>query len=190
MIHGIFKVVDLFPGGVVMNVFAKSSFFIFVVAAALLFPAVLSAEEKESADLLRYYNSELFQWNYSLFGGLTLNFQNQNASPMYGIKTPMKDALLRYPDSAKEYKTYRWKNTTGNVLFWGGFAVTLSMCFMPAFLDEKEWFEDSPNVRIAASVMLGGMLSELVGIFLMSASQEDIYSAVNVYNRNRIGDYQ
>jgi hypothetical protein len=172
-----------------MGAVTKSGVFIFI-AAALLFPAGLAAEENGPSDLSRYYDAELFQWNYSMFGGLTLNFQNQNASPLYGIKAPMREALLRYPDSAKEYKAYRWKNTAGNVLFWGGFAAAVGVLCVPAFINEDVWTRDSPNLRIAAGVVLGGFLAEMTGVLLMSASQEDIYSAVNGYNRNRIGEYK
>jgi hypothetical protein len=173
-----------------MSTFVKSGFFIFVLAAVLPFPAVLSAEENESSDLLRYYDSELFQWDYRVYGGLTLNFQNHSVSPIYGIASPMKAALLRYPDSAKEYKSYRWKNITGNVLFWGGFAATVGVMSGFVFLYEKDWTKDPLGAEIMAEVMVGGLLSEMVGCLLMSLSQDNIHSAVNVYNRNRIGDYK
>jgi hypothetical protein len=191
---------SIFPQGVVMNTFAKSSFFVLSLTAALLFPAALSAEEKESAvlpaqekestNLLHFYDSELFQWNYSLFGGLTLNFQNQGTYPMFGLKTPMKEALLRYPDSAKEYKSYRGKNITGNVLFWGGYIALLGECFALAMFADENWEREPANVKLSAGILLGSLVSELIGAFLMTSSQEDIYSAVNMYNRNRIADYK
>ncbi|MDR1095652.1 MAG: hypothetical protein LBL31_04630 [Spirochaetaceae bacterium] len=184
------ETVSAVPDGVIiMGVVTKPGVFIFI-AAALLFPAGLTAEENEPSDLLRYYDSELFQWNYSMSGGLTLNFQNQNASPIYGIRAPMKEALLRYPDSAKEYKAYRWKNTAGNILFWGGFAGTVGVFCVSAFFNEDVWIRGSPSLKIAAGVVLAGFLAEMTGVLLMSASQEDIYSAVNEYNRNRIGEYK
>ncbi|MDR1230249.1 MAG: hypothetical protein LBK61_02485 [Spirochaetaceae bacterium] len=162
----------------------------FVLAAALLFPAVLSAEENESSDLLRYYDSELFQWDYNTFSGLTLNFQNQNVSPIYGIAPPMKAALLQYPDSAKEYKSYRWKSTAGNVLFWGGFIATVGIVVVPIYMDEIEWIQDPRRAEIVADVLAVGLISEMIGFMFMSLSQNNIYRAVKVYNRNRIGDYK
>jgi hypothetical protein len=35
-------------------------------------------------------------------GGEKLNFQNQNSIVMYGIKNPMKNALIQYDDSNQQ----------------------------------------------------------------------------------------
>jgi hypothetical protein len=168
----------------------------FALVLALAFPAVLAAQEKTQQDLLRFYDAELFQWNFSVFGGLTLNFQNQSALPAYGIKAPMKEAFLRYPDSAKEYKSYRWKNLMGNILMWGGLAVSIGVLYSPMFMDRKHQdaydVYDEDDIRYAnilVSTALGGLVCNMIGIFLISGGQENLYDAVNTYNRARVGDF-
>jgi hypothetical protein len=43
---------------------------------------------------LHYYDTELFQWSYSMFGGLTLNFQNQSSITTFGLKESMKNVFI------------------------------------------------------------------------------------------------
>ncbi|MDR1302841.1 MAG: hypothetical protein LBK43_10295, partial [Treponema sp.] len=59
---------------------------------AMIFSGKLVAQEivQTNDNLLSYYDAELFQWSYSMFGGLTLNFKNQSAITTYGIKDNMK----------------------------------------------------------------------------------------------------
>jgi len=52
------------------------------VGLMLLFSFSLSAQESPNK-FLDYYDNELFQWNYGLFTGLTLSFQNQTASTTF-----------------------------------------------------------------------------------------------------------
>ena len=68
--------------------FYESIFDDWVLVSALTFSGNLTAQENTQidSDLPRYYDSELFQWDYSMFGGLKLNFQNQSSVTIYGIK--------------------------------------------------------------------------------------------------------
>jgi hypothetical protein len=173
-----------------MNVL-KARGFILVAAAAFVFPAFLPAQETTFSNLQQYYDAELFQWNFSLTGGLTLSFHNQNVSTIYGVKAPMKDAFLRYTDSANEYKSYKWKNAAGNFLLWGGLAAAAgAVMFLYASRYEDETGAMSNMQPAMGGVVLGGYAATFVGSFLISAGQENIYTAVNLYNRNRIGDFK
>jgi hypothetical protein len=170
-----------------MKTFLKINF----LTLALVFSGNLMAQENQQTNnnFLKYYDTELFQWSYSMFGGLTLNFQNQSSMTMYGIKDSMKNAFLQYEDANQQYRSYRGKTIAGNILMWGGLATVLGGAYMPIFGDwEGNAYEN--NLKIGLGIMLGGLVSEIIGVFVLQSGQENIFNAVNLYNRHRINDYR
>jgi hypothetical protein len=140
--------------------------------------------------LLSYYDTELFQWSYSIFGGLTLNFQNQSSLTTFGVKNTMKNALIQYEDTNQRYRSYRGKTTAGNILMWGGLAVVYAGAFVPIFQDRQDSNIYNNNLKIRLGVMLGGLVTEMIGTFVLLSGQENIFEAVNLYNRHRINNYR
>ena len=141
-------------------------------------------------DILHYYDTEFFQWNYDFWGGLTLNFQNQNSSTMFGLRDSMVRALSLYDDSYRQYRSYRSKNITGNVFFWTGFAAILASPFIFVY---GPWDGDTirtSTVNTGLGVMSGGLISLLIGSFVLNSGQVNLFDAVNIYNRNRIIDFR
>jgi hypothetical protein len=151
---------------------------------AIFLSGTLMAQENTQIDsnLLNIYDSELFSWSYSAFGGLSLSLYNQRSSPTYGINKTMRTALELFPDSSQEYNSYRRKNIAGNVLQWGGLAVMLTGLFVPIMGNS-----DNPDTWIISSIVVGGgFLSMLGGGFLSSSALEDLFFAVSNYNRNKM----
>jgi hypothetical protein len=131
-----------------------------------------------------------------MFGGLALNFQNQSSTTIFGIKEPMIQALAQYEDTNQLYHSYRSKTTAGHILLWGGLAATFAGIYMPLFystpvLDgsqETNAYEN--NLKMTLGLMLGGMVSEIISVFVFQSGQESLFNAVNAYNRHRINDYK
>jgi hypothetical protein len=171
-----------------MKVFQKIGFW----ALAIVFSGNLTAQENTqiNGNLLRFYDSELFQWDYSMFGGLTLNFQNQSSRTMYGIKDTMKNVLLQYEDTNQQYRSYRGKTIAGNILMWGGLAAVIGGAYIPIFGYRQDYSVYEDNLKIGLGVMLGGLVTELIGAFILTSGQENIFNAVNLYNRHRINEYK
>jgi hypothetical protein len=168
-----------------MKTLLKISFFIL---AAILSGNLMAQESTQSnSDLLQYYNTELFHWSYNMLGGLSLNLYNQSSSTMFGINKSMKDALLSYPDSSQEYNSYKWKNTTGNILMWGSLATILGGAFIPIIGNDDNF---DRNLKIYAGVTIGVAISALAGAFIYSSGQENLFYAVNSFNRAKIGGYK
>jgi hypothetical protein len=177
---------------------------IVVLALVLFCSQVLIAEEatvtKTNSDLTRYYDAELFQWSYGMFNGLTLNFQNQSATPIYGIKDSMKNALKQYEDSRQKYNAYQRKTVAGNILTWGGLAVLFGGFYLPFLAiteQEDSGMSDTPTYKtderllnISAGMLVGGLVSSFIGSFILQSAQASIFDAVHIYNRHKIGDYQ
>jgi len=170
-----------------MKLLLKIGFFIL----AVVFSGNLIAQESIQADsnLPNYYNTELFHWSYNMIGGLSLNLYNQSSSTVFGINKSMRDALQSYTDSGQEYGSYRWKNTTGNILMWGGFLTILGGAFIPVI-----GVNDSNNfdryLQACAGVSILGAVTTLVGAFFYTAGQENLFYAVNNFNRAKMGDYK
>jgi len=170
-----------------MNRFLKICFFML----AVIFSGNLLAQESIQANnnLLNYYNAELFHWSYNMLGGLSLNLYNQSSSTLFGINNSMKEALQSYPDSSQEYNTYKRKNTTGNILMWGGLAIILGGAFIPAIgINDSDNFDR--YLQAYLGVTIGGAVTTLVGSFFLSSGQENLFYAVNNFNRAKIGDYK
>jgi hypothetical protein len=170
-----------------MKAFSKLCLFL---GAAAIFSGSLAAQEIAEPDntLLSYYDTELFQWSYSAFGGFSLNYKNQSSITGYGLKEAMKNALVRYEDTNQRYRSYRSKTIAGNIMVWGGLAVALAGAYAPIFGD----WEDAAyvaNAKIGLGVALGGLVTELIGLFVLQSGQEKIFDAVNLYNRHKIEEY-
>jgi hypothetical protein len=118
-----------------------------------------------------------------MFGGLTLNFQNQSSITTFGLKESMKKVLIEYEDTNQQYRSYRGKTIAGNILMWGGLATLFAGAYAPLFSNEN-------NLKIGLGIMLGGVVSEIIGAFVLQSGQENIFNAINLYNRHRINDYK
>ena len=162
-----------------------------IFALAIIFSSNLMAQENNETNynLLHFYDSELFNWSYNMFNGLSLNYLNQSSSTIYGINQTMQNALLLYPESGQEYKSYRWKNITGNIFMWGGLAMALS-AFIPIIMDTNENDISRMNANISLGLSFGGFASVIAGTFFYASGQENIFNAVNIFNRHKIREYR
>jgi hypothetical protein len=167
----------------------KHLFKIGFLVLALVFSNNLVAQEniQPNDNLLRFYDTELFQWSYDMFSGLTLNYQNNNSNAMFGINESMKTALMQYEDTNRLYRSYRGKTIAGNVLAWGGLAAVIGGAFVPAFGSTQNI---DNNYKIGLGVMAGGLVSEIICIFILYSGQGNIFDAVNLYNRQKIKEYK
>ena len=170
----------------------KTLFKIGFIVLTVIFSGNLMAQEDAISDsnLLGFYDSELFHWSYNMMGGLALNFQNQSSSTTFGISKSMRDALRTFPDSGQEYNSYFRKNVSGNILMYSGLLAILGAVFIPIYTDINNDDLWERNFRIYMGVTLGGAVSTLIGSFIFSSGQENIFNAVNMYNRNRIRSFR
>jgi hypothetical protein len=171
-----------------MKNFLKISF----LASALVFSGTLAAQEfeKSHSDFLFHYDTELFQWSYSSFGGLALSFQNQSSLTSFGmLKEPMKNALLQYEDVNKKYRAFKGKALAGRVLMLTGLAAILAGAYIPILGSWRDGSLDN-NLRIGLGVGLGGLVTGIIGTVIFNAGQENIFDAVNIYNRHKIQELQ
>jgi hypothetical protein len=159
-----------------------------------------SESDLPDANLLRYYDAELFQWSYSMFGGLVLNFQNQSSITPFGLKDTMRDALIRYEDAYRQYRSYRGKTIAGNILLWGGLGAVMGgfvyaavVSARPTPMEDSGGFTDAnidKQFQVSLGFMVGGLITEIIGAFILQSGQENIFNAVHLYNRQRINAYR
>ena len=167
--------------------------FIFSIAL-LIFNQNISAQETEAGigqnikniNLVQLYDSELFTWNYNMFGGLSLNYQNQNSGISIVINETMKKALLEFPDSSWSYNSYIKKNTAGNVLMYGGLVIVLT-AYIPMYniiLNNSNDF--NRDIGWTIGLTSSGLISAIIGSFIYSSGTEDLFNAINLFNRNKV----
>jgi len=158
----------------------------------LLFSQNLAAQEnvQENNNLLNYYGTELFQWSYDFWGGLNLNYQNQSSKTMFGLKDSMQKALTSYNDTNQKYLSYKKKTLLGNIFFWSGYAAVLSSPFILVYGSGEGGNYSSTAVNASFGVIGGGLVSMLISAFVFTSGQENIFDAVNLYNRNKIAEYK
>jgi hypothetical protein len=171
-----------------MKTFIKIGFF----ALALLFSQNLFAQEdiQENNTLLNYYGTELFQWSYDFWGGLNLNYQNQSSKTMFGLKDSMQKALSSYNDTNQKHLSYKKKTLLGNIVFWTGYAAVLSSPFILAYGPREGDNYSQATMNATWGVLGGGLVTMLISTFIFTSGQEDIFDAVNLYNRNKITEYK
>jgi len=167
---------------------------VFVISVSVLLLAVAqntNAQEvkndktNENIDFLQFYDNEMFHWNFSTFGGLTLNYRNDNweYSP-FGVNINnerIRNALLEYPDSAQAYNSFRKYKITGNILYWGGIVLMLGS-LVPIFTIEDN---EKLSIGLYTGMLLGGITTSTIGGFQFDSAQLNLFNAVNMFNRNK-----
>lgn len=77
-----------------------------------------------------YFEGKSISVGYAVFGGLTLTQGGQGTWTSAGISPHFEKLLSTYPDSSFALEEFRNKNTTGNILFWGGIAIEIAAPFL------------------------------------------------------------
>jgi len=161
-----------------------------VTCFVLLFLAsVCFGDESAAKKAVSYYDGELFKVGYNLFGGLNIAYQGQSSSVFFGVPDTYKLTLAKYPDTKLLLDSYTSLNLAGNVLVWGGLAATLVGAYLPLANISATGTYDYSSYQTGLWIAVGGLLAELIGVFVLPASFERITNAVNIYNRHRMEDY-
>lgn len=132
----------------------------------------------ETIDFAYAFDSEFFHFNYTMFSGLLLRYKDIESGLMFGINGTMRTALLEFTDSSMAYNSYRRRNIGGNVLIFGGLAMSIGG-FVPLMNSSGQY-----SSELAVGLSATGLISIIVGSILKSSAMESIFTAVNVYNRN------
>jgi len=98
-----------------------------LVALILLAAGAYSEEDKFTS----FYDTELIKINYQSYGGLTLTYQGQSSGTMIGISPYIETLLSSYPDSKVSLESFKRKNSTGNILLYGGLGLILGAAYYP-----------------------------------------------------------
>jgi hypothetical protein len=165
---------------------------IIVLALMIAVLPALAAQENTQPenDLIGYYENELFHWEGGPLGMMLLKYQDKTAVSVFDMPAVMRDALRQYPESSRQYDMYRQKNIAGSVVIWTGAAAVIGGLLMSAInINEDQEVRDR-NMNISLNVTLAGLVTELIGQFIIhGGSRKNLFNAVNIYNRNKINEY-
>ena len=103
----------------------------------------------------------------------------------------MKNALLSFPDSGQEYNSFRDKTITGNILIFSGLALVCG-AFIPLFTPPNNNSEDAALRNSIISIALSGseFIATIIGTNFSSSGMEHLFSAVSIFNRNKIREFK
>ena len=169
---------------------------LFVVLVSVLLLAVsqnTNAQEgfqndktDENINFLQFYDNEMFHWNFDTFGGLTLNYGNDNWEySTFGVNINnerIRNALLEYSDSAQSYNSFRKNKITGNIVYWSGIVLILGSV-IPVFTIDND--KDKLRTGLFAGMFAGGLTTSIIGGFQFNSAQSKLSNAVNIFNRNK-----
>ena len=138
----------------------------------------------ENVNFLQFYDNEMFYWNFNTFGGLTLNYGNDNWEySTFGVNINnerIRNALLEYSDSAQAHNSFRKNKITGNIVYWSGIVLILGS-IIPVFTIDNNDLRTS----LFAGMLAGGFTVSIIGGFQLNAAQSNLFNAVNMFNRNK-----
>ncbi|MDR2901386.1 MAG: hypothetical protein LBV20_07715 [Treponema sp.] len=171
-----------------MKSFLKVGFFVLVLF--LLLANNVAAQEKKSQnnDVLSFYGTELFQWSYDAWGGLSLNYQNQSSTPD-GLKDSMEKALASYEETNQKMLSFKQNNIFGNIFLGIGLTAAISGPFVAIYGPHEGGVMTPVTMYTTLGLSGGGLLLTIVGVLIYDQGIEDIFDAVNLYNRMKISEY-
>jgi len=159
----------------------------------LIFCLNLSAENN---DLVNYYDSELIKISMDNSSGLSISYQGQSSGTSMGISDGLYSELQAYPDSKISIQNYKQKNKLGNILLWGGLGLSLGAAYYPLLSTDFNQVDTSiygysyfEKYQTSIYLMLGGLVAEIIGSFMLPQSYQELVNSVNQYNRNKIKEY-
>jgi hypothetical protein len=161
-----------------------------LIAVFLIFITMGLVVAEGNNKFLSYYDSEMMKFNYTTFGGLSLNYQGQATSTDFGISPYFKDVLLKYDDSASSYNSYNKKITIGNSLVFGGLGVILLSLIPIMTLPGSSKDDAVLKMNLTYGIIALGYVSIVVGGFFIPSAFEDLTHSVNVFNRNKVKDFE
>jgi hypothetical protein len=166
----------------------------YLAILVVIFAQNLVAQEAgkiENTELLQFYDNELFHWNTGGFG-LALNYKHLTSSIAWGIDPTMKEALSTYPDTKTYVDSYSKLDLSGNILMWGGLAITLVGVFIP-IMSGNMFTSNNGEISTGTKVMYGGFIGGYVSMFtgsiLSIVGQRKLFQGITAFNRHKVEEF-
>jgi len=158
-----------------------------VILIALVTPAF--AQQKES--LSEFYDSEIIKVSYPFGSGLTLSVKGTTSTIGWKLSPIFSDLLIQYPSSKVSFESYKKDYRKGNIMIWSGLAGLFAGSLVFVMRNSNATsidFGDPVNIA-SYSGMIAGAAVETIGAFFVSSSYENLFNAVNQYNREKIKEF-
>ncbi len=158
-----------------------------VLISCLLFLAAMGVHAQS---LIEYYDSELIFVNYHTFGGLAFVHGGVSYSADFGLEQPLRDIIASNPRTAPLIKKHVQNVQIGLILTITGTAATAASAYflatsLPATEETTSW-----EAGGAIGFGVAGLILLFAGPFFMQAGYSDLLQAVNIYNRDKIQQYE
>jgi hypothetical protein len=163
---------------------------VFIYLFISLFIIGVTSQTKES--FLEYYNNEIITITCPLGSSLNLNVNGITSSIGFKISPLITERIISYPTSKELFIEYQKQYKNGNIQLWSGFSGLIigSTIFALYNSDSNDIKSIGDPVNIASiSGMTIGLIIELIGAMKINMSQESLFNAINLYNKEKIKEY-
>jgi len=153
---------------------------------------ILSVTSQTKESLLEYYNNEIITIICPLGSDLNLNVNGITSSIGFKLSPLITERISAYPTSKELFIEYQKQYKNGSIQLWSGFSGLLigSAIFGLYNSDQNDIKSIVDPINIASiSGMTIGLIIESIGAMKISRSQENLFNAINLYNREKIKEY-
>jgi len=154
----------------------------------LLFLALTGAYAQS---LLEYYDSNFVTVNYQNFGGFSLVHGGVAYSAIFGLQQPLRDTIASDPRAAPLVEKHVKNMRTGWICYASGLLTILGATYLVTTIPSDLTYENLVR-RYGWVIGLsgGGTIVSIAGLLFMNAGYSSLFSAVNIYNRDKIREYR
>lgn len=158
------------------------------------FLLINTIQAEESGSLLSFYDAEMIKINFNTFGGISFNYQGKNYSPYYGLDSNFMQMLAKDQEVKQYMDSYATQNAVGHVLYWGGFIAMIASPAIIFAVTSRDIYYGSSNAfsnyfLTYSLAVAGSCAASIIGGIMITGSIEKATNGINLYNRNRIKEY-
>jgi hypothetical protein len=160
-----------------------------VAVISLSIIAAISIAAQENTDLVRYYDSEIIKISKPAYGGLIVSAKGITSSTYFTLNPIISTMLNSYPESKMELEKYNSKAKVGSILEYGGWGLCLGSMGYIVGKSVMTTTVTNTDLLVFLSVITGGALTSVIGSEVFEQGFENLYNSVNVFNREKISEY-
>jgi len=159
-----------------------------ILIGCLLFLACVGMPAQS---LLEYYDSEFVTVNYQNFGGFSFVHGGVAYSAVFGLQQPLRDIIASNARTAPLVEKHVKNMRTGWICYASGLLAILGATYLVTAIPSDLTYERLVRrYGLVIGLSGGGTIFSIAGLLFMNSGYSSLFSAVNIYNRDKIRQYE